>query len=178
MSTTNTPSQFFESIGLAVTQWSRVEDAFCDLFCRLVLCSISGKGLGNPTGDGFFILGNIFYSTANFRGRLELLDHIIRRLITDEDILGEWNAIKNKANRLYQRRNVLAHGTPWAGEKSDPEFVRYSIFAMNDRHVMGYERICASIPSFSRYADRITQFAITVNSRLALRKRYPEDAAH
>lgn len=178
MSKPHTPARFYQALGLAVAQWSRVEDAFCDLFCRLTLCAITGKGIGNPTGEGFFILGNIFYSTTNFRARLELLDHIMRRLVYDKSLLSEWNAIRNKANRLYQRRNVLAHGTVWAGEKHDPETVRYSVFSTNYRQVMDYQKICAATPSFARYAERITRLAIDVNAHLALRKRDPEDESH
>ncbi|PAP91401.1 hypothetical protein [Mesorhizobium wenxiniae] len=167
----NTPSEFYEAIGLAVTQWSRVEDAFCDLFCRLVLCAISGGGIGKPTGEGYFILGNVFYSSTNFRGRMDLLDHMVGRLVlNDAALLAEWNAIKNKGGILYSRRNVLAHGTVWAGEKSGPQTIRYSIFDSKARQEMDYQRVCAATPSFSRYAERITEFAMAVNRHLADRR--------
>ncbi|RWL80296.1 MAG: hypothetical protein EOR67_21025 [Mesorhizobium sp.] len=180
MSKPNTPSEFYEAIGLAVTQWSRVEDAFCDLFCRLVLCAITGGGIGKPEGEGFFILGNVFYSTTNFRSRLDLLDHMMSRLVFNNDALhAEWSAIKNKGTRLYSRRNVLAHGTVWGNEdKGGALFVRYSIFDAKARQEMDYQRVWAATPSFARYAERITQLAIDVNRHLAGRKRKPEDAAH
>ncbi|MER8672967.1 hypothetical protein [Mesorhizobium sp. M0037] len=166
MSKPNTPSEFYEAIGLAVTQWSRVEDAFCDVFCRLVLCAISGKGTGNPTGEGYFILGNVFYSSTNFRGRMEIMDHMVGRLVLKEPaLLAEWNRIKNKASVLYARRNVLAHGTVWGSQ--EPETIRYSIFDSKARQEMDYTRICAATPSFSRFAERITAFAIAVNAHLA-----------
>lgn len=179
MAQPHTPAEFYEAIGLAVTQWSKVEDALCDLFTRLTVCGLTGAGMGMgaekrmPEGEGFFLLGNIFYSATNFRGRLDLLAHMMRRLVFDNDLQARWNAIRNKANRLYGRRNVLAHGTAWAGDKSDPEFVRYSIFAMNARQEMNYERICAAVASFARFAENITQIAIDVNGHLAGRDRHP-----
>ena len=175
---THTPAHFYEAIGLAIAQWSRVEDALCDLFCRLVVCSLTGAGFGKPEGEGVFILGNTFYSITNLNGRLALINYIMGRLVRDDGLLTEWNAIQNKAANLYKRRNVLAHGTPWAGEKSDPEFVRYSIFAMNNRIFMNYERICAATPSFARFAERITKLAIDVNAHFARRERHPKNGAH
>jgi hypothetical protein len=173
-----TTAQFYEALGLAVANWNRVEEAYCDLFGRLVLCALTGEGIGKPEGEGVFILGNVFYSTSNFRGRLELIDHILSRLVFDEALLTEWSAIKNKSGRLYARRNVLAHGVPWAGENSDPEFIRYSIFVANARQHMDYQRICAATPSFFRYAKRVERFAIAATGYLARRKRCPEDATH
>src|SRR5438094_807090 len=139
--------QFYEAAGSALTSWGIVEDQFCGLFSRLVLCAISGKGIGNPTGEGWFILGAVFYAGTNFRGKIELIDHIFRRLIFDEPLLAEWNAIKNKATRLYARRNVLAHGTVWGSEDA-PIYMRYSIFDATKRNEMDYRRTCAATASF------------------------------
>jgi hypothetical protein len=131
-------------------------------------------GAVHPQGEGFFILGNIFYSTSNFRGRLELTSHIMDRLVADIALKAEWNAIKNKAGRLYQRRNTLAHGAAWSGDASDPEFMRYSVFSVQDQS-MNYEQMCEATPSFFNYAERIRKLAIDVNAHLASRKCYPED---
>ena len=151
----NTAAEFYEALGLAIFQWSRVEAAYRDLFTRLVLCAISGGGIGNPTDEGFFILGNVFTSTSNFRGRLDLLDHMMKRLVRDEALLAKWNAIKNKAGRLYARRNILAHGEAWHGENSEaPNFIRYSIFSTNDQE-MDYQQILQATPSFFNYAERV-----------------------
>lgn len=179
-----TYAQFYEAVGNAVTTWGRVEDKLCDLFTRLTVCALTGGGMGigsnneMPTGDGFFILGQIFYAGTNFRAKIELLDHIFRRLVFDPALLAEWNAIKNKATRLYPRRNVLAHGQVWGREEVEPAFMRYSIFDQMKRGEMDYARICAATPSFGRYADRIEQLAIDANSYLARRERHPKDAAH
>jgi hypothetical protein len=180
-----TSAQFYEALGLAVANWSRVEDALCDLFIRLTICALTGGGMGVgpkgelPTGDGIFMLGNIYYATSNFRGRLDLMDHMFRRVVHDEPLLAEWNAIRNKAGTLYQRRNVLAHGTAWAGDNSDPEFIRYSIFKMSARQSMDYQRMCVATPSFFRFSKRVEQLAINANAYLHARPQsHPEDAAH
>jgi hypothetical protein len=170
-----TSARFYEALGLAVANWSRVEDALCGLFTRLAICTLTGAGMGMgpkkepPTGEGIFMLGNIFYATSNFRGRLELMDHMFRRVIHDEPLLAEWKIVMGKANKLYQRRNVLAHGTPWAGDNADPEFIRYSIFKMNARQSMDYQRMCAATPSFFRFSERVEQLAINANAHLAAR---------
>lgn len=179
-----TYAQFYEAVGAAVTTWGRVEDKFCDLFVRLTVCALTGGGFAmgeekrTPEGEGIFLLGNTFYAGTNFRGRLELINHMFRRLIRDETLLAEWNAIKNKAGRLYPRRNVLAHGQVWGNESGGPHSMRYSIFEGIKRDEMDFRRICAATPSFDRYADRIEKLAIDANAFLARRKRYPENAAH
>ena len=179
-----TYAQFYEAVGAAVATWGRVEDKFCDLFTRLTVCALTGAGMGMgkekqfPDGEGIFMLGNIFYAGTNFRGRIELINLMFRRLIRDETLVAEWNAIKNKAGRLYARRNVLAHGQVWGRGTVDPAFMRYSIFEGIKREEMDFKRICAATPSFERYADRIEQLAIAANAFLARRKRHPEDTAN
>ena len=179
-----TYAQFYEAVGSALATWGRVEDKFCDLFTRLTICSLTGKGLGMgkekvmPAGEGFFIVGQIFYGGTNFRGRTELIGHIFRRIVFDPALLAEWNAVKNKATRLYARRNVLAHGQVWGREEVDPSYLRYSIWEQMKRGEMDYARICAATPSFARYADRIEQLAIDANAYLSRRESYPENAAH
>lgn len=174
-----TYAQFYEAVGAAVTTWGRVEDKFCDLFTRLTVCALTGGGMAvgpkneMPNGEGFFILGQIFYAGTNFRAKIELLDHMLRRLVFDPPLVAEWNAIKNKATRLYARRNVLAHGQVWGREEVEPAFMRYSIFEALKRGEMDYARICAATPSFARYADRIEQLSIAANRHLAARKRHP-----
>lgn len=173
-------AEFYEALGLALSRWGMVEDALCDLFIRLVVCGLTGRGFGMgkekelPTGDGVFLLGNVFYATTNWRGRLEMLSNLMDKLVTDQALLSEWNAIKNKSARLYPRRNVLAHGMAWSGPNSDPETMNYSIFS-TQRQTMSFQQICAASASFQRYAERITKLAIGANAHLASRKRYPED---
>ncbi|ESY08699.1 hypothetical protein X753_06035 [Mesorhizobium sp. LNJC399B00] len=174
----NTDAEFYEALGLAIFQWSRVESAYCDLFQRLILCAISGGGIGSPTGEGFFILGNVFNATSNFRGRLDLIGHMIKRLVKDDALLAEWNAIKNKAGTLYARRNILAHGEAWHRENSEAvQFIRYSVFSTNEQE-MDYQQIVQATPSFYKYAERVKQLAIDVNTHLAKRKYPAEHPAH
>lgn len=175
----NNTAEFYEALGLAIAQWSRVEDAFCDLFTRLTICSLTGQGIGFgpekrlPESTGFFLLGNIFYSTTNFRGRLELLDSMMKKLVSDPELLAEWNAVKNKAGKLYARRNVLAHGTAWSGANAPLETMRYSIFSMQDQQ-MDFQQMLDATPSFYHYAERITQLAIDANAYLARREPSPQ----
>ncbi len=122
-----------------------------------------------PTGEGHFILGNIFYSSTNFRGRLDLLDHMFKRLILDPALAAEWRAVKNKASILYARRNVLAHGMAWGNETAGLDRMRYSIFSTQGQS-MDYQQMIYAAPSFCRYAERITQLAINANAYLARRK--------
>jgi hypothetical protein len=170
-----TPIEFYAALGHAIAQWSRVEDALCDLFIRLTICGLTGAGLGlgadkrHATGEGHFLLGNVFYSSTNFRSRLELLGHMIDRLVRDDALLTEWNAIRNKATKLYARRNVLAHGAAWGGDNAGLETMRYSVFSMQDQ-VMDFQQMEQAAPSFIKYAERITAFVINVNAHLAARK--------
>lgn len=171
MRTARTEEEFYAALGFAIFQWSRVEAAYCDLFQRLVLCSITGGGIGNPTGEGYFILGNVFNATSNFRGRVDLIGHMIERLVSDVSILSEWNAVKNKAGTLYARRNILAHGEAWHRENSEVvQFMRYSVFSTNDKE-MDFQQIMETTPSFYKYAERVKRLAIEVNTHLAQRKR-------
>ena len=176
----SSPTAFYEALGLGIVQWSRVEDAMCDLFIRLTICGLTGRGMGlgrdkeQASSEGVFLLGNIFYGTTNFRGRLEMLDNMMKKLVTDDTLLADWNAIKNKSGKLYQRRNVLAHGAAWAGDNCDPELMTYSVFS-NQNQQMDYQQITEVTPSFYNYAEKITQLAITVNKHLAGRKRFPQD---
>jgi hypothetical protein len=165
-------SEFYERVGLAIVQWSKVEDALCDLFVRLTVCGLTGGGLGMgkdkemPEGEGMFLLGNIFYSTSNFRSRLDLLGKILKRLVKSTTLLTEWNAIFNKANLLYKRRNVLAHGAAWSGDNCDPEFMRHSIFS-TQLEQLDFEQICEATESFVKLANRIQDLTIAVNKELA-----------
>ncbi|WP_309602914.1 DUF4395 family protein [Sphingomonas sp.] len=92
-------NEFHEASGAALAQWATVEDAFCDLFTRLVWCAVSGSGMREQdhcSTDGFWVLGSVFYSSTNFRARIDLLDRNFRFLVKDAALLSEWNAVKNK----------------------------------------------------------------------------------
>lgn len=170
--------EFHLAAGKALAEWAAIEDAFRDLFSRLVICSVTRCGALEAKPDGFWVLGSVFYSSTNFRARLDLLDRIIRRLVLDKNILGEWNAVKNKATRLYARRNILAHGHVYGNLEGGASCMAYSIFDDSKRQDMNYVQICAATPSFARYKERVNDLAIAANKHLASRKRDPEQLAH
>jgi len=161
--------EFYSGVGLAIFQWSRVESAFRDVFIRLILCGLTGKGMGNFQGEGFFLLGTVFDSTGNLPGRLSLIDHMVTRLVTDEQLKVEWKTIKKRSVPLSKKRNLLVHGEAWHLENSEiPQLMRYSVFS-KDNSEMSFADIIQSTPEFFEYAKRITRFAIDANAHLAER---------
>ena len=93
-------NEMYCAIGRAITAWQHVEDGLCDLFNRIVICSIAGSMSSAPRA--FFLTGNIFYSFTNLRARLVMMDNLIEGTITDANLAGEWNAIKNKVLSIYK----------------------------------------------------------------------------
>ena len=161
--------EFYSAVGLAIFQWSRVESAFRDVFIRLILCGLTGKGMGNFQGEGVFLLGTVFDSTGNLPGRLSLINHMVMRLVTDDQLKAEWKFIKKRSLKLLTDRNVLVHGEAWNRENSEiPQFVRYSVFSKDDKE-MNFDGIVQATPEFFDYAERVTKFAINVNAHLAKR---------
>ena len=115
------------------------------------------------------MLGTVFDSTGNLPGRLSLIDHMVKRLVKDDQLKAEWKSIKKRSIDLLTDRNVLVHGEAWVRENSEiPQFVRYSVFSKDDKK-MDFEDIARATPEFFDYADRITRFAINVNAHLATR---------
>jgi len=161
-------AQFHEAIGSAVTTWAAVEDAFCDLFTRLVICSVTGSGILASKPVGLWVVPSIFHSSNNLRSKTELIDRIFRRLITDEALIAEWESIHDKSRRLYSRRNVMAHGHVW-GNHEGASCVAYALHADSRRMNLSYQQVCAATPSFRKYRDRIEALAIEANKLLATR---------
>ena len=169
MSEPDSYEEFYSAVGLAIFQWSRVESAFRDVFIRLILCGLTGKGLGHFQGEGVFLLGTVFDSTGNIPGRLSLIDHMVKRLVTDDFLKAEWKSIKKRSVALLADRNVLVHGESWNGANSEiPQYMRYSVFSKDDKE-MEFKDIVQATPEFFGYAERITTFAINVNAHLAQR---------
>lgn len=164
-------AQFHEAAGSAVSAWGGVEDALCDLFTRLVVCSVTGRGIVNYLGnaDGMWVVGGIFYGTTNLKARVEMIDRIIQRLVHDGDLKAEWIKIKDHSRTLYGRRNILAHGQVWGNDTKGASVVAYSIFDESRRVHMSYQQACAATPSFAQYRERITNLAIAINAHLAER---------
>jgi hypothetical protein len=164
-------TQFYQAVGSAMTQWGIVENALRDLFTRLVACSITGRGMGPVHFDGYWVLGNVFFASTNLRARLQLLDLIFEKIVPDEELTKEWSATKNKALRLYKRRNILAHGMVWGHSEVGATHIAYSIFDDGSRGHLDYQQACAQTASFARLAERITRLAINTNAYLAANPR-------
>jgi len=118
-------NEMYSAFGRATTAWQHVEDGLCDLFNRIVICSIAGSMRSAPRA--FFLTGNIFYSFTNLRSRLVMMDNLIEGTITDANLAGEWNAIKNKVLRIYKYRNTMAHSHVWGNEIQGLTTLRPSI---------------------------------------------------
>lgn len=121
-----------------------------------------------PNGEGMWTINEIFYSTSNFRGRIEMLDRMMVRFVRDDALMSEWNAVKNKSTRLYARRNVLAHGMVWAGNDPGTEIMGYPLHSPQKQQ-LNFEQILQAKVSFCRYEKRVSELAIAVNQHLANR---------
>ena len=160
--------QFHEAMGSALTAWTAVEDAFCDLFTRLIVCAVTGKGIDPMRNyDGYKIVAGVFHSTSNLKAKIEMIDRIFQKLVTDADLLTEWDRIKDKQRTLYGRRNVMAHGHVWGNAHAD--FVAYPFHAESRRTRLTYMQVCGQTPAFKQYEARITALAIAANALLAAR---------
>lgn len=168
-----TYAQFHEAAGSAVAAWAAVEDAFCDLFTRLVICSVTGGGMVKATFDhfnGYRVVSGIFYASTNWRARIDLTTRIFNYLIQDESLKAEMASVVDKARDLHARRNVLAHGHVWGGSQKGAQFIAYSMFDETKRRQMSYQQVCAATPSFKRFRDRVEQLSINANKYLAARR--------
>jgi hypothetical protein len=157
-------SQFYEANGTALAAWVAVEDAFCNLFTRLVICSVTGRGVLVSADDGLWVVPSIFHSSTNLRSRI---DRIFRHLIKDEYLITEWEAITEKSRTLYGRRNVIAHGHVW-GNSDGAHCVAYPLHA-DRRKRMSYQQTCGASLSFRKYQERIERLAIASHDILAAR---------
>jgi hypothetical protein len=164
MSATESPTseEFYCAVGRATTAWALVEDALFDLFSRLVTWHLTKSA--RPAGQSHFILGLVFYSSTNLRGRLDLLEKIIEKSVTEPDLLKEWKSIRNRVNTIYSRRSTLEHSHAW-GSSGSLSILIPSIFAGSSKE-MNYQQIVAAYDSFRRSAQRIENFAIAVNRHL------------
>lgn len=155
---------FYQMVGRASTGWMLVEEAVLDVFTRSVLYSV-GNGLTNEKPHALFVLGNIFYSSTNLRGRLKMIADVLNRVVTDPAILSEWNAVTNRLLTLYKRRNVLAHGAVW-GNDAGASCIMASLFDTG-RKQLSYAQVCACVQSFERMAERLHKLAQSIGSHLA-----------
>jgi len=157
-------NEMYCAIGRATTAWQKIEDSLCDLFGRIVICSIAGSMLSTPP-KSYFLMGSIFYSFTNLRARLKMIDNLIEDTVTDDDLRSEWNAIQNKILRIYPRRNTLAHSHVWGNETRGLTHISPSLYVKNAKE-MNLAQILAAERSFQKTADRTTALAIAVNKHL------------
>lgn len=132
-------SDFYEATGRA-TAWQKVEDAICDVFTRAVICSIAGSMLKVPRRS-VSMLGGIFYSSTNFRGRVDMVTRVLGQINVDEVLQKEWNSIVKKADELYLRRNIIAHGHVW-GNQDGASSVQASLLDRKARKSLTYIQVC------------------------------------
>lgn len=166
MSKSVTYEQFYEAVGLANSAWVSVEEGLRDVFTRLVVCAVTGRSLIDMRPDAMWIMGNIFYSSTNLRGRLSMIEQVYDRAMDDVEIKAEWNAIKNGVLKLYKRRNILAHGTVWGNEHVGPSSIGPSMFSGIPGAGMNYVQVREAAASFFRMAERLTELAILTNRYL------------
>jgi hypothetical protein len=155
---------FYCAVGKASTAWMALEDAILDVFARSVLYSV-GDGLSNRKPHAMFVLGNIFYASTNFRGRLKMIADVLNRIVTEETITSEWNAVSNRLLKLYKRRNVLAHGGVW-GNGAGASCIMGSLFDTG-RKQLTYVQVCACERSFRDMSKRLQLLAVSIGSHLA-----------
>ena len=97
------------------------------------------------------------------------MGQIFHVMIQDETLRKEWSAVRNKANLLYGRRNVIAHGTTWGNDPAGLTEIGWSWFTGKGHTMMTYKQVKEAIVSFTNYAERVTNLAIAANKHLAAR---------
>jgi hypothetical protein len=159
---------FYDAMGRATSAWAQLEDALRDLFTHLIIFSVSGTPAFPHHNMGIWVLGDVFYSSTNFRARLSLLERIVHTVLFEEELISEWNAIQNRSLEKYKRRNLLAHGLVY-GNGDEKGFIRFSILDSSNRRVMNYKQTCAASQSFRRLAGRISLFRLRIMQTVAAR---------
>ena len=154
--------QFYEATGRANAAWQRVEDGICDIFSRTVICSVAGT-MKTFHPNALRLIYGIFYASTNIRGRLGMVDTLIKELIGDEEIMREWTTISNKTLRFYKRRNVIAHGYV-LGNETGASVVHISIHngSLKDKY-LDIEQVRLCEQSFRRLGDRSHALAQRIN---------------
>jgi hypothetical protein len=118
---------FYYELGLAITQWSHIENDLCNLALSFLRAEDR-----NAMALGFF-------SIENFRSKLKYTDSIVNRKLSDGGLLRDWKRLHDRISAASVRRNALAHWpmriytqdrpgsryvlVPWIGKKpkSDKE---------------------------------------------------------
>jgi hypothetical protein len=100
---------FYAALGKALTQWQRIEENLAIIFA-----SVAGRhGLPDMAANA------AFHAVLNFNTKLAMTDSAIkmksflsvleREPGVSDPMIGEWDTLKNRAERRAKRRNELAH---------------------------------------------------------------------
>lgn len=153
-------TEYFEAVGRSITAWQAVENQLTGLFSRLLVCAFHGT-LRQATFDHLWISGNILNSITNVNTRLDLVGSTFDRLVKDEALTAQWNALRNKIKEKYKYRNALAHGTAWGNEQGMSS-LGSPMFSSREQNYPSTQ-VKSWEGSFKNLADRIENFAIAVN---------------
>jgi hypothetical protein len=110
--------QMFALVGRAITEWSFVEQALCNIF---VICVTPCPSRPDPEGGRISMLDSavptaVFYSVENFRGKLGMVDAALLARVSEtgdwaKQIRATWARYQDKTRKLSLKRNRLAHWT-------------------------------------------------------------------
>lgn len=159
--------EFYEAVGRGMSAWAGVEDALCDVFCRIMTCCIGGD-MKAGTHENLRLVGNMFNSITNIPARLAMLDDMVAAEITDATLTAEWRSLRNKVADNYKRRNVLAHQGVWGsgtGSGEGASFLRGPFWSAK-RTMYDFKQVSSWSSSFKALEERTTEFAIAANKWL------------
>lgn len=90
---------FHYCLGVAITQWSSVEKALCNI---VVTCFKNEHVNRESIAIGFF-------SLEGFRAKLDFSDGVVSRKLAGQIHRDDWRKLADKARTLSRQRNKLAH---------------------------------------------------------------------
>ncbi len=91
---------FYFEVGLAITQWARVEYDLYELTSR---CFDKRSSMDYPA---FY---EAFFSIDNFRAKLKFADTIIVQALKGKDVGADWPLLHSRIAKASKVRNRLAH---------------------------------------------------------------------
>ncbi len=88
---------FYYELGLALSQWAKLEMALCDV---LVCCVSKQERRKLSVG---------FYAIENFRSKLSFADDVLAETFDQNPLLEKWSKIKSSIEKCAKKRNKVAH---------------------------------------------------------------------
>lgn len=93
--------QLFAEVGRAIATWQAVETYLSDLFHDAI------------RGTRPYLSYAAFATIANFRGKLEIINALIRRDVPEDDpLIAEWEKLHERVRKRSKQRNLIAHREP------------------------------------------------------------------